>query len=326
MNNTKVIIFHSPLADNAPADELDVLEQAAYFSKGLKDLGYEPEIISFSYNLLELKKIVEKAKPLFVVNLTETLFGDGRLVHVGPFLFDHMDVPYTGCTAHSIYLSSHKVLAKQHLLAHNIATPTFFTWQTLRAAEDTLINKPFIVKSLWEHASYGLDESKQLLFSTRKELINRLGTETRPEAFFCEEYIHGREFNLSILDSPTGPQVLPPAEIRFTYPEDKPRILGYKAKWDEESFEYKNTIRSFDFSDHDNQIISDLEKTALQCWKIFDLKGYARVDFRVDEQGNIFVLEINANPCISPDSGFVAAATMAGLNNCDVVRRIIPEI
>jgi D-alanine-D-alanine ligase len=246
-------------------------------------------------------------------------------VHIGPFLFDHLGIPYTGCTAHSIYLSSHKTLAKQHLLANKINTPAFFTWQSLAEADENLISSPFIVKSLWEHASFGLDESKQLLFSTKEELVHRMGMETRPDALFCEEYIHGREFNLSVLDSPNGPQVLPPAEIRFSFPDDKPRILGYKAKWDEESFEYKNTMRSFDFPAHDNQLLQDLEKTALQCWEIFELKGYARVDFRVDDHDKIYVLEINANPCISPDSGFVAAAGMAGLNNTDIVSRIIPN-
>jgi D-alanine-D-alanine ligase len=326
MDQPLVIIFHSPLAADAPADELDVLHQAEYFRSGLTEMGYEVITLSFPYNILELLINLDNYKPLWVVNLVETLFADGRLVHIGPFMFDHFRIPYTGCSAHSIYLSSHKILSKQHMQVHGIKTPVFFDYQSLCDANDDAVSGRYLVKSLWEHASYGLDEDKKLLFSTRTELLERMHTEKRPKDFFCEEYIHGREFNLSVLGGPNGAEVMPPAEIRFEYPADKPRILGYKAKWEEESFEYKHTVRSFEFKEEDNTLLVDLKTIALKCWNVFELDGYARVDFRVDENGEIFVLEINANPCISPDSGFVAAAHQAGLNDMEVVRRIVDGI
>jgi D-alanine-D-alanine ligase len=84
-------------------------------------------------------------------------------------------------------------------------------------------------------------------------------------------------------------------------------------------------LRSFEFESRDHSLLENLKNIALQCWHVFNLKGYARVDFRVDEKGNIYVLEINANPCISPDSGFVAAATQAGMNHMDLIKRIIED-
>jgi D-alanine-D-alanine ligase len=93
-----------------------------------------------------------------------------------------------------------------------------------------------------------------------------------------------------------------------------------------DSFEYRNTIRHFVFSKKDDQLLTELSAITLKCWKVFNLHGYARVDFRVDEDGKPWVLEINANPCISPDSGFVAAAGQAGLNFETVVRHIINDI
>jgi D-alanine-D-alanine ligase len=325
MKSGKVIIFHSPLQPDAPADELDVLDQAAYFEKGLRELGFQADIIPFPYDLTKLSGIICDENPQFVVNLVETIFGNGRLVHLGPSLFEHLMLSYSGCSADAIYLTSNKIIAKQLLQANGIPTPAWYDYASLQTASQEEIASPFIVKSLWEHASFGLDEAEKLLFSSGNELLERFSREANPDAFFCEAYIHGREFNLSVINGISGPEVLPPAEIRFEYPEGKPRILGYKAKWEEESFEYKHTVRTFEFPVSDEPLLDKLKFHSLQCWKVFRLSGYARVDFRVDEAGNIFVLEINANPCISPDSGFVAACHKAGLSDTEVVARIIKE-
>jgi D-alanine-D-alanine ligase len=143
---------------------------------------------------------------------------------------------------------------------------------------------------------------------------------------FAEAYIEGREFNLSLLASKAGPQVLPPAEIRFEdYPEGKTRIVGYRAKWHEGSFEYLHTVRSFEFPPQDSELILRLTDLATRCWCLFDLRGYARVDFRVDREGRPWVLEVNVNPCLSPDAGFYAAAAQTGLSFTQVVERIIGD-
>jgi D-alanine-D-alanine ligase len=322
----KALIIHSPLEEDAPADELDVLQQVELFRKGLQALGFTVGIIPFPYDITHLEEFVKDVNPDFIVNLVETLFADGRLVHAGPFLFDHFKLPYTGSSGHAIYLSSHKILSKEYMKIHGIKTPEFLTYDILSENKNLTFKSPFLVKSLWEHASYGLDENTQLLFHTREELLERMKKENNPRDFFCEEYIHGREFNLSLLAGENGPEVLPPAEIKFNYPPEKARILGYKAKWEEDSFEYKNTVRTFQFVNQDGILISKLKEISMLCWKVYGLRGYARVDFRVDEKGNIYVLEINANPCISPDSGFIAAAHQSGIYSREIIRRIVDDI
>jgi len=326
IESDKVLIFHSPLSENAPADELDVLDQAELFLEGLEKSGYNAQIITFPYDLAFVEEIIRRNNPWFIVNLVETLFADGKLVHLAPFVFEHFNIPYTGNSAHTIYLTSHKILSKKFMRLNEINTPDFFIYDELIEKESLVNQRPFLVKSIWEHASYGMDENTQLLFQTEEELTERLQKEKNPRDFFCEEYIHGREFNLSLLASKQGPEVLPPAEIKFQYPPEKARILGYKAKWDEDSFEYKNTVRTFEFGENDSFLIEKLKETALRCWDVFGLKGYARVDFRVDESGSIYVLEINANPCISPDSGFVAAAKQANIDTVGLVKRIVEDI
>ena len=103
-------------------------------------------------------------------------------------------------------------------------------------------------------------------------------------ACFAEVYIEGREFNLALLAGPDGPEVLPPAEIVFEgYGPDRLRIVGYRAKWDEASYEYHHTPRRFDFPAADAPLLDRLRRTARDCWRLFGLRGWARVDFRVDD-------------------------------------------
>ena len=109
------------------------------------------------------------------------------------------------------------------------------------------------------------------------------------------------------------------------YPQGKPRFVGYNAKWDESSFEYTRTPRCFDFPPEDASLLAELQRLSLRCWDVFGLRGYARVDFRVDADGRPWVLEVNTNPCLSPDAGFMAAAARAGLSCSDAVRRIVMD-
>ncbi|MCB1814375.1 MAG: hypothetical protein KDK04_22030, partial [Candidatus Competibacteraceae bacterium] len=134
----------------------------------------------------------------------------------------------------------------------------------------------------------------------------------------------GREFNLALLEGPQGMTLLPPAEIVFhDYPPGKPRIVGYAAKWDEHSFEFQNTPRRFDFAAADQPLLRQLNELAQRCSALFGLRGYARVDFRVDAHNQPWVLEINTNPCLSPDAGFAAALAQAGLSLRAAVAHIV---
>ena len=122
------------------------------------------------------------------------------------------------------------------------------------------------------------------------------------------------------------PELLPPAEIVFdNFSPGMPRILDYRAKWDEQSFACSHTRRSFDFPPADGPLLVRLEQLALACWRIFRLNGYARVDFRIDAAGAPWILEVNANPCLSPDAGFSAALERAGIPFGEAVRRIVAD-
>lgn len=323
-----VAVLHDrvPQEDASP-DQKDVLVQAEAVSAALRQLGHDPITVSTSLDFSALSKQLLNLRPSFVFNLVESVEGHGRLIYLPPAVLDILGIPYTGAGTDAIYLTTNKPATKKELRAAGIRTPEGFSRKDLVRNPD-FSPGPYIIKSVWEHASIGLDEDSVVTPAQPEELLAALVEREKMlgVACFAESYVEGREFNLSMLASDTGVQVLPPAEIRFEeYPQGKRRIVGYRAKWLESSFEYLHTIRSFEFPTGDRPLLQSLSDMAIRSWRLFDLRGYARVDFRVDAGGHPWVLEVNVNPCLSPDAGFAAAATAAGLSFTEVVERIVRD-
>ncbi len=329
-----VAVVYNAIGKSDAPDQRDVLVQVESVHDALIRLGHEVDIIACDFDLNSLRNRLSETGADVVFNLVEDLEGHGRLIHLVPFLFDALSIQYTGSCAESLMFTSNKVLAKNRMKQSGLPTPDWigpyplalpFSNHSRVMGSQTVT---WIIKSVWEHASTGLDENglvetqnPELVYEAMKNRVSRLGG-----ACFAERFINGREFNLSILSGPEGVEVLPPAEIIFEgYGAEKPRIVDYRAKWDETSFEYHHTLRIFSFGPQDAILISQLKALAVKCWKTFGLSGYARVDFRVDLQGRPWILEINANPCLSPDSGFAAAISHAGITYPDAIRRILED-
>jgi len=321
MHKIKAAILYNQLTENAGPDEADVLAQVAVVGKMLQEFNVEVLEEQFSLSLDDLERRLFEIKPDFVFNLVESVNNKGSLIYFSPAILTAMGIPFTGAGLEPMFITTSKPLAKERMQAHGIATsPWFYPNETHHVNK----NKKYIVKPVWEEGSLGLDEDSVFEGNDAKLLQNLKNLDARD--FFVEEFIDGREFNLSVLAGENGPQVLPPAEIVFTnYPKDKPKVVGFSAKWREDSFEYKNTSRTFSFSQNDEPLLNLLKSIALSCWKVFRQNGYARVDFRVNAQGIPYVLEVNANPCISPDSGFFAACAEAGIPFREAVRRIVND-
>ena len=338
----KIAVIHGDVAEDAGRDEKDVLVQVDAVLEGLAALGHEPVAVPVSLNLAEAARTLTALNPALAFNLAESVSGKGSLIHIVPALLDALKIPYTGSGTEAIILTSNKVLAKKWLGAAGLPTPPWFTAGEIR--EELRVSGAWLVKSAWEHASIGLDEDSVIPEADRERLLTEM--EARRDmlggACLAEAFIDGREFNLSLLAGGgdpdrglvgpagpplawgNGPEVLPPAEIRFdAYPPEKVRVVGYRSKWEEGSFEFNHTPRSFEFPETDAPLLARLKELAIRCWKLFDLKGYARVDFRVDKEGQSWILEVNTNPCLSPDAGFHAATLQAGLTFSEVLKRII---
>jgi D-alanine-D-alanine ligase len=317
----KAVILINKISANPLPDEQDVLEQAASVEKAMLMCGYSSQRVYFDLNLEITWKLLLKFKPDVVFNLVETVGGRGELIHLAPTLLECLEIPFTGSASFPVYLSSHKVLAKKRFIDLGLPTPNWYYGEKF---PDKIPEGKYIVKPLWEDGSAGITDNS--VFDLDASTFDRLPFIRKNRKVFLEEYIHGREFNISVIGGDREPLVLPPAEIRFTgYPEGKPHILNYASKWDEGSFEYRNSERHFDFTGEDATLIEKTEKNKPSCWKGIELSGYARFDFRIDQNNDPFLLEVNANPCLSPDAGFIAAAGKAGLDYKGVVERILAD-
>nr|MBF0221025.1 ATP-grasp domain-containing protein [Desulfobulbaceae bacterium] len=326
----KIAIVHNQIQSKDAPDATDVLVQADAIDKALVALGHQTLTLTCSLNLETISKRLFEEKPDLVFNLVEDLEGHGRLIHLFPALLDALRIPYTGSSAEAIFLSSHKTLAKEIMVQNALPTPMWLGvdshFAPLAESSKQFVPRPWIIKSLWEHASLGLDADSVLVAESRNFLKSEMNKRSAAlgGSCFAEEYIDGREFNLSLLNFTEGVRVLSPAEIVFKdYAPEMIRIVDYQAKWQEDSFGYSNTVRSFDFDETDVDLLHNLTQIALKCWHVFGLKGYARVDFRVDHDGQPFILEVNANPCLSPDAGFAAAIQQSGIDYDDAVGHII---
>ncbi|HSV97165.1 MAG TPA: D-alanine--D-alanine ligase [Spirochaetota bacterium] len=323
----KAVILRAEISPGAPPDEHDTLIQAGSVSAALANLGYDPIPVEFGLNMHEVRTRIAEICPEFIFNLVEAVDGQDRLIHLAPALLDVTGLPYTGSSTEAIFLTSHKVLAKRLMRAQGLPTPSYVT---IEEDGETLFHPgAYIIKSIRDHASAGITDDSVVHAENHSELLAHMKRRapSHGSGCFAEAYIDGREFNLSVLAGPDGPVVLPPAEIVFrNYPPEKPKIVDYRAKWQEDSFEYVNTPRTFDFPPEDRTLLAKLDTMALDCFRFFHMRGYARVDFRVDPDGTPWILEVNANPCLTPDGGFTAAALAAGLSYDAMIGRIIGDL
>jgi D-alanine-D-alanine ligase len=324
----KVTTLFDRIAPGARADEADALVQAAAVEAALGELGHEHARVELTLDLAAAAAELRRLGTDVVVNIVESIEGHGRLAPSAPALLDAMGLRYTGAPAEALYLTTSKLLTKQLLHASGLDTPPWFCLQGPRHPDPPLPGR-YIIKSVWEDASLGLEDDSVVEARDLDELRREVAARTPKLGglAFAEVYIPGREFNLSVIGGEGGrPRVLPPAEIHFVgFPDDRPKVVGYKAKWDDTSYEFHNTPRSFEFPPSDAPLLDRLRAISERCWEVFGIRGYARVDFRVDEAGRPWVLELNANPCLSPDAGFAAAVRQAGIPWTDFVRHLIDE-
>jgi len=333
----RVLILHQEIPADAAPDERDVLQEAEAVGQSLVRLGHRAQVKACTLDLAALDATLEASQADVVFNLVESMAGTGRLIHLPPALLDARECAYTGNPAEAIFLTSHKILAKERLSAAGLPTPAWVMLPPDAAGRPRLQpvardadggRLTWLIKSVWEHASLGMDDTCFVRDAAPDDLAAplaacaaRMGGDC-----FAEEYVDGREFNVGLIAGPRGPEMLPPAEIVFTdFPADKPKIIGYQAKWETDSFEYQHTQRRFDFAPADGPLLERLRAAALACWEAFGLAGYARVDFRVDAAGAPWILEVNTNPCISPDAGFAAMLARAGISADQAIARLLDD-
>ncbi|HXR94868.1 MAG TPA: hypothetical protein VN718_03260 [Rhizomicrobium sp.] len=309
----KILVLHSDIAPGAPPEELDTLIAAEAVAGALSGRGHQVERAPFRQ--WALPSLLARNAPEIVFNLVEGVDGQGRLAPIAPALLAAEGARFTGASAAAMALTNDKPLTKEKLRAAGLATPDWAVppgWEGLGQGK-------WIVKAALEDASLGLDDRCVVEAAQVKARANQCAARFGGD-WFAERYVEGREFNIAVLDG----RVLPMAEMRFEHwPEGKPRIVGYDAKWEEDSSGWNGTVRAFGVEQNEPRLAQALRTSCEKVWALFHLTGFARVDFRVERDETPLILEINTNPCISPDAGFAAAAAQAGMSYEDLIEAIV---
>ncbi|MEM3690640.1 MAG: ATP-grasp domain-containing protein, partial [Candidatus Micrarchaeia archaeon] len=216
-----------------------------------------------------------------------------------------------------------KARAKQILISAGIPTPKFHIFTTPEQELPLTLKFPLIVKPIHEDASIGI--TQESVVRDEEQLRRRVAyvIETYKQHALVEEFIDGREFNISILGN-SEPTALPIEELQFqNFSENQPKICSYSAKWIPESDEFKHTIPTCP-AQIPKTVENRIKKAALAAYRVLECQDYARIDLRLDSNNNPYILEVNPNPDIGPnDTAFTRAASAAGLSYDGLIRRIL---
>lgn len=274
-------------------------------------------------NVEKLFSFLNLEKPDLVFNLCESVGHDASKEMCVASMYELMSINYTGSNALTLGTLLNKSRVKEILSYHKIPTPKFFVAKLNSKKISHNLQFPLIVKPLKEDASIAIENES--VVKNQTELFNRIKyihTNFNQDAL-VEEFIDGREINVAILGNGENINVLPLSEIEMTsLPENFPKIVTYNAKWMKGTIEFENTIRVCPVN-IEQKLIEKIHTIALESYEILSLRDYARVDMRIDKFGNPFVLEINPNPDLSTDAGFVAAANVFGLTYEKLIESIV---
>ncbi len=320
----KIAVIHNqPIPKGEPNWEssADIMAQVEAIADALTELGHQQVQIPFTRDLARFAYLLKEAEVSAAFNLCESVDDDPLLIGHPAAVLELLGLPFTGSSSQALTVSTDKVLAKRVMQATEIPTPGYFIFEGGEITGLPDLTYPLLMKPRWQDASIGIDQ-ESIIRAPNDLQKNLTAWHDRFGSLVVEEYLEGREFNISLMGYPE-PRIMPLAEIDFsTFPTELYRIVGYRAKWDESSIEYRTTPRAFP-NDLPATLIREMSRIARQCFQVFGLRDYARVDLRLDGHGRVNVLEINANPCLSPDAGFAAAVAQSGLNYTEMVGELV---
>jgi D-alanine-D-alanine ligase len=290
--------------------------------EALEKLGHEP-----SYHVLDGRPqslfALAKCGSDLIFNLTESYAGDDtKEMHVTAFL-DLLEIPYTGAGPHTHILAQDKTIAKKMFAFYEIQSPYFAIAYRGNIDHAHDISFPLIVKPTSEDGSIGIDAAA--VVNSVKELMERISyiqSEFNSPALI-EEYIEGREIYASILGSYENPRALPLVELDLSkLPEGVPRIASQDVKFFRDTDAYKLT-RSAIAENLDEETATRLTEIAVKAYRAVKLRDYGRIDMRLSNSGEVYVIEANPNPWLSSGQEFAMAAKKSGLSYTQMIAEIV---
>jgi D-alanine-D-alanine ligase len=297
-------------------------EEVIAIEESLKEGGHNPYVLAVEFFSKDLIHTLLEISPKFVFNLCEEINGKCELEMCVAGLLELMGIPYTGSDPFALGLALNKFHVKQILRSAGVPTARgFVSYPGRKAAIPRGMRFPMFVKPSRQDASLGINSHSVCYTAEQLQKQIRYVHKAYEQEALVEEFLDGREFNVSVVGD-RNPEVLAISEINFAgLPEGEPKIVSYRAKWDEESPMYLFTVPICP-ADLPKRLENRIKNIAIRSSQCIGCRDYARVDMRSDSRGNIYVLEVNPNPDISPKAGFARAARAAGFSYSEIINRI----
>ncbi len=329
MRRLRILVLTHP--DLVPPDVISSLSPKEAFEikteldvvTTLRKLGHDVHVLGVQWELRPIREAVDVLKPDIVFNLLEEFHGETTNDHNVVGFLELMKVPYTGCNPRGLMLSRGKALSKKLLHYHRIRTPEFAVFPMGRKVRRPRhLAFPLIVKSLIEHSSTGISQasivdSDEKLAERVRFVHERIGTDA-----IAEQFISGRELYVSVLGNDRLRAFTPWELIVERSSPDEPLIATAKAKHDPEYQAKKGVIIRAAQELHpgvEERLLHDSKR----IYRILELTGYARIDFRLDDENRTYFLEANPNPDIAEHEEFASAANFDDVAYPNLLERII---
>lgn len=319
------VIHNQPVSSTEyRAAEWGVVEQADSVIRALAAAGHMP-IPFAATDAGALCDFLSRQRPELIFNCCESLAGRARFeMHVAA-IFELYGIPFTGSSALSLGMALDKGLSKAVFAAAGVPTPLSMRFEPDAEMVVPGLSFPMIVKPVAEDASIGIDDAAVVHDAATLAARVRFVWRTFDQAALVEEFIEGREFNVSLLaTSSSSLRVLPIAEIAFdALPPGRPQIVGYEAKWNEGSAAYRGTNVQCP-ARLDTDTAARIGQLALAAARAVGMRDYGRIDMRLrDRDQAVLVLEANPNPDLGPQAGFLRAAAAAGMGMQEAIMEIV---
>jgi len=304
-------------------DMLDILRCRNSVMEALSSCGYDVEILNLApedfSDISSVTDRIRKSSPRCIFNIFEGFGASPDLEGDFCKILEETGIPFTGNPADTLIRCLDKETAKSYLRSSGIDVPEGFTARSPLGKLPAKLRYPLFLKPCCEDGSVGIDGGS--FVRNRRELASELGTKllNHPSGVIVEEFIPGREFNAAFLGN--GPyeiqsvSVLDYEKHKGTHP-----FLGYDSKWDTTSPEYEMTFR--ELSPSEEKLRERIKWIASEAGRALGCTGYFRVDLR-EKDGRLYVLDVNPNPDINVDSGFVRQSRVMGYSYPELLERII---
>ncbi|MCJ7593077.1 MAG: hypothetical protein MUO51_17165 [Woeseiaceae bacterium] len=303
--------------------EVDLFRTEYHVYSTLYNLGHHVRAIGIGDHLSELRETIRDWRPHVVFNLLEEFSGIAAYdQHVVAYL-EMVRQRYTGCNPRGLMLSRDKVLTKQVLAWHRVATPAFQLFPLgKRFAEPRKLKFPLFVKSATEDASVGIAQASIVAdMASLRERVTFIHDRVQSDAL-VEEYIDGRELYIGVFGN-TRLTALPVWELNFgTMSEVQSGIATRRMKWNR-TYQEKHGITTGMAQGLSEGEADRFVRLAKRIYRALHMSGYARLDFRMRDDGSVFLLEANANPDLTNGEDLAESARAIGIDYEAFISRIV---